>query len=69
MTNEAAMVSVPDRVMPAVNLTVAMWRYLGEREAADLAYCARFGVAKAPEPVQVLAGVWGYTLPTDVPRR
>ena len=39
------------------------WRYLGERGPADLAYCARFGVAEAPEPTVGPGGVWAYTLP------
>ncbi len=47
----------------AVRLNVPTWRYLGEREAADLAYCARFGVAAAPEPTVVHGGAWAYTLP------
>ncbi len=39
------------------------WRYLGERDAADRAYCTRFGVPVAPEPNVAHGGVWAYTLP------
>ena len=39
------------------------WRYLGDRTAADQAYCARFGVNQAPEPVIALGGAWAYALP------
>lgn len=39
------------------------WRYLGERTAADLAYCARFGVVVAPEPMMMSDGILAYTLP------
>ncbi len=41
----------------------ASWRYCGERAAADLAYCARFGVTVSPEPSVVGGGVWAYALP------
>ncbi len=44
----------------------ASWRYLGNRAAADFAYCARFGVTKAPEPYGVPGGIWAYALPTVV---
>ncbi len=46
------------------SLRNATWRYLGDRVAADGAYCARFGVPAAPEPVVALGGVWVYALPT-----
>ena len=39
------------------------WRYLGERGAADLAYCSRFGVAEAPEPAEAQGGALAYALP------
>ncbi len=42
----------------------ATWRYLGDRAAADNAYCARFGVTAAPEPYVVPGGGWAYALPT-----
>ena len=29
-------------------LSIATWRYLGDRAAGDLAYCHRFGVRAAP---------------------
>lgn len=40
------------------------WRYIGERAAADGAYCVRFSVAEAPEPYVVPGGAWAYALPT-----
>ena len=43
------------------------WRYLGDRTAADMAYCARFGVTEAPEPTRAPGGIWAYTLPAAVP--
>ncbi len=46
-------------VMP----TGTTWRYLGERAAADLAYCARFGVVQAPEPMMLSDDILAYTLP------
>lgn len=46
-----------------VTLNVATWRYQGDRDAADRAYCTRFGVAAAPEPVIALGGAWAYPLP------
>ncbi len=46
-------------VMP----TGTTWRYRGERVAADLAYCARFGVVAAPEPMMLSDGILAYTLP------
>lgn len=42
----------------------ATWRYLGDRAAADGAYCARFGVPVAPAPDVVPGGVWVYALPS-----
>ncbi|HEX6289415.1 MAG TPA: hypothetical protein VFZ66_09510 [Herpetosiphonaceae bacterium] len=41
----------------------AHWRFLGEREAADAAYCLRFGVVQAPEPSGMPDGVWSYAIP------
>jgi hypothetical protein len=43
--------------------TIPTWRYLGAREAADAAYCARFGTTEAPEPTLVPGGIWAYALP------
>lgn len=39
------------------------WRYLGDRDAADLAYCARFGTREAPEPAVGPGNTWAYALP------
>jgi hypothetical protein len=47
----------------------ATWRYIGERAAADLAYCVRFGVALAPLPSIALGGAWAYPLPAAAPLR
>jgi hypothetical protein len=47
----------------AFNLTEPTWRYLGDRDAADRAYCFRFGVAQAPEPVIIPGGAFAYALP------
>jgi hypothetical protein len=44
----------------------ATWRYIGDRAAADRAYCARFGVSQAPEPIVALGGAWAYALPSVV---
>ncbi len=54
-------------VTAAARLTVPTWRYQGEREAADLAYCARFGVTAAPEPIALQGGAWAYALPESTP--
>lgn len=58
---------------PAVELRHTIsditWRYLGERAAADSAYCARFNVLQAPEPLVALDGAWAYTLPVAKPLR
>ncbi len=55
----------PDAPTPqrALGLTETTWRYLGDREDADRAYCFRFGVNQAPEPVLVPGGAWAYPLP------
>lgn len=47
----------------------AQWRYLGERSAADAAYCLRFGVAQAPEPEVMPSSVWSYAMPASTPKR
>lgn len=41
----------------------ATWRFLGDRAAADQAYCLRFGVNSAPEPFVAPGGAWAYPLP------
>jgi hypothetical protein len=51
-------------IVSAVWPTVPTWRYLGNREAADIAYCARFGTTEAPEPSMAPGGLWAYALPT-----
>ena len=53
-----------ERSTSTTMLNITTWRYLGERTAADLAYCTRFGVQEAPEPTESLSGVWSYVLPT-----
>jgi hypothetical protein len=45
----------------------ATWRFIGDRAAADRAYCARFGVSQAPEPIVALGGAWAYALPIVAP--
>ncbi len=42
----------------------ATWRYVGDREAGDLAYCVRFDVAEAPLPTIALGGALAYPVPT-----
>ena len=71
--------SDPQQVNPVVAEAVtrplappraATWRYLGERAAADDAYCARFGVSHAPEPASTgHNNVWAYALPVVEPPR
>lgn len=41
----------------------ARWHYLGDRTAADAAYCLRFDVAQAPEPEAMPSSVWSYAMP------
>ena len=57
--------ALPDQ--GAVGISASMyapsWRYLGERAAADGAYCVRFSVTEAPEPYVVPGGAWAYALP------
>jgi hypothetical protein len=50
-----------------VRISGATWRYLGDRAAADGAYCVRFGVEQAPEPYAAHGGVWVYALPVMKP--
>lgn len=45
------------------------WRYLGDRAAADHAYCIRFNVPHAPEPRIAPDGAWAYALPAVKPSR
>ena len=47
----------------------AQWRYLGDRVAADAAYCLRFGVAQAPEPSGMPSSVWSYAIPVVESKR
>lgn len=56
-----------DATTPAPSLwpTVPTWRFLGDRAAADLAYCARFGTTEAPMPAATPGGQWAYTLPVS----
>jgi hypothetical protein len=61
---EGEALAVPLR--PLMSPREPTWRYLGDRSAADLAYCARFGVNQAPEPIVALGGAWAYALPTSV---
>ncbi len=53
-----------ERVMMSAPLNIPTWRYVGDRDAADQAYCARFGVPTAPEPTVALGGALAYTVPT-----
>lgn len=57
--------AIPDQgaVGVPVNIYAPSWRYMGERAAADGAYCVRFSVAEAPEPYAVPGGAWAYALP------
>lgn len=50
-------------IRPLTPARAATWRYLGERTAADDAYCVRFGVSQAPEPSIGHDDVWAYALP------
>lgn len=55
---------VDGRIAPGVAAPrTATWRYRGDRAAADLAYCARFGVANAPEAFAMGGDIWAYALP------
>ncbi len=58
-------VQQPDAPIPqrAPGLYETTWRFLGDRDEADRAYCFRFGVNQAPEPVVVSGGAWAYALP------
>lgn len=56
-------------LIPAAWPTVTTWRYLGDRGAADLAYCERFGTKEAPEPSMVPGGLLAYGLPATEPVR
>lgn len=57
----------PAAGMPGIR--TASWRYCGDRAAADVAYCARFGVTVSPEPYALGGGVWAYVLPGAAPPR
>ena len=56
---------LPDAAAPRIPLgsLEATWRYLGDRDDADRAYCFRFGVSQAPEPMVAPGGAWAYPLP------
>lgn len=54
---------------PATPTRNATWRFLGDRTAADQAYCVRFGVNLAPEPFVAPGGAWAYALPDADPGR
>ncbi len=57
VTGEPGLEALPARP------TTDTWRYYGDRDAADRAYCARFGVQEAPEPVRVIGGTLAYAVP------
>jgi hypothetical protein len=63
MNDVEPIVHTRETAMPTVGPYVATWRYIGDRDAADRAYCARFGVAVAPEPSIALGGALAYTVP------
>lgn len=46
---------------------VPTWRYQGDRAAADIAYCMRFGTTQAPEPLMARGDILAYELPPTVP--
>jgi hypothetical protein len=60
---------VPDgERRPKIAPTTTIWRYLGDRDTADRAYCIRFGVQEAPEPTEFGSGVWSYAVPATTQR-
>lgn len=58
-------IQAPDPTAPKLSFSSreATWRYLGDRDDADRAYCFRFGVSQAPEPFVAPGGAWAYALP------
>ena len=64
MTDTQVPMAESDVVTPPVRLMTATWRYVGDRTAADLAYCARFALDTAPEPVAAVGGGLSYPLPS-----
>ena len=68
MTQADGAASPPQYVTIADSSITPSWRYLGERDEADVAYCVRFGVQEAPEPTKAANGVWSYTLPATTSR-
>lgn len=64
MTDGEPLAPTINRVTTADSLNAPSWRYLGDRNAADVAYCERFGVDEPPEPTEAWNGVWSYALPT-----
>lgn len=53
--------------VPSARMSHATWRFMGDRDAADQAYCVRFAVSQAPEPIIALGGAWAYALPSEQP--
>ena len=68
MTSPEPRVFEMERVATTAWPSGPTWRYLGDRAAADLAYCARFGTTEAPEPAMAAGGVWAYPLPATQAR-
>ncbi len=63
MTNSEPLTVKIEPVKLTVRPSIPTWRYIGDRAAADLAYCARFGTHEAPDPTVALGGAWAYALP------
>jgi hypothetical protein len=63
METEAPMVEVRQIIRGVT------WRFLGDRTAADHAYCVRFNVSHAPQPLVAPDGAWAYALPAVKPPR
>lgn len=51
-----------EAVTPAPDQSDWTWRYIGARDEADFAYCRRFDISPAPEPLHAY-GAWCYPLP------
>ena len=51
--------------LPPIAITAVTWRYQGERDAADRAYCLRFAVDVAPEPMVAPGGALAYPVPNE----
>lgn len=63
MSGEDVLVTASESGTAKSSLYAPTWRYIGDRDAADLAYSARFGVAIVPEPSIAPGGAWAYALP------